>query len=97
MSATPPTDPNDAKEAAKREVNNAILWTLLAAAFAGFMFYYSGKVEPDKKNFYLIGSAIGAIIAAVNGYGVWTLLQKSKQTPYPLTAAMIAPMALPIR
>ena len=74
MSTTPPTDP-------KKEQNNAILWTVLAAAFAVGMFVYSGKVDPDKKNFYLIGSAIGAILAAYHGYSAYTLSQRSKQPP----------------
>ena len=78
MSTTPPTDP---KDAAKKELNNAILWAVLAAAFAVGMFIYSGKVEPEKKNFYLLGGAIGAILAVVNGYSAYTLSQKSKQPP----------------
>jgi high-affinity Fe2+/Pb2+ permease len=76
MSATPPNDP---KAAAKKELNNAILWAVLAAAFAVGMFIYSGKVEPEKKNFYLLGGAIGAILAAVNGYSAYTLSQKAKK------------------
>ena len=81
MSTTPPTDPKNAPDAAKRELNNAILWAVLAAAFAIGMFWYSGKAEPEKKNFYLLGGAIGAILAVVNGYSAYTLSQKSKQPP----------------
>jgi high-affinity Fe2+/Pb2+ permease len=81
MSTTPPTDPNDPKNAAKKEMNNAVLWAVLAAAFALGMFWYSGKVAPEKKNFYLLGAGIGAIIAVVNGYSAWTLSQKAKQPP----------------
>ena len=81
MSTTPPPDPKNPKDAAKKELNNAILWTVLAAAFAVFMFVYSGKVEPEKKNFYLLGGGIGAILAAVNGYSAYTLSQKAKQPP----------------
>jgi hypothetical protein len=80
MSATP-SNPNEPKDKLKKELNNALLWAVLAAAFAGGMFVYSGKVEPEKKNFYLLGGAIGAIIAAVNGYGAYTLAQKAKQPP----------------
>jgi hypothetical protein len=78
MSAPQPGEP---KGAPKKELNNALVWTVLATAFAVFMFVYSGKVDPEKKNFYLIGGGIGAVVAAVNGYGAWTLLQKSKQPP----------------
>ena len=78
MSAPPPGEP---KGAPKNELNNALIWTVLAAAFAVFMFVYSGKVDPEKKNFYLIGGGIGAVVAAVNGYSAWTLFQKSKGPP----------------
>jgi hypothetical protein len=78
MSTTPPSDP---KEAAKKDLTGAIIWTALAAAFAVFMFVYSGRVEPEKRNFYLLGGAVGAIIAAINGYNAWTLFQKSKEPP----------------
>jgi hypothetical protein len=81
MSITPPTDPKNSPDAAKRELNNAILWAVLAAAFAVGMFVYSGKVDPEKKNFYLLAGAMGAILAAVNGYSAYTLSQKSKQPP----------------
>jgi high-affinity Fe2+/Pb2+ permease len=73
MSAAPPPGPDP-----KKELNNALLWAVLAAAFAVGMFVYSGKVEPEKKNFYLIGGAIGAIVAAINGYSAYTLSQKAK-------------------
>ena len=79
MSATPP--PAGSNDKTKKELNNAILWAVLAAAFAIGMFAYSGKVEPEKKNFYLIGGGIGAILAVVNGYGAWALMQKAKQPP----------------
>ena len=80
MSTTPPANP-DPKDAAKKELNSAILWAVLAAAFAVFMFVYSGKVEPEKKNFYLLGGAVGAILAAVNGYSAWQAYEKSKKPP----------------
>lgn len=81
MSATPPTDPKDPKDAAKNAVNNAILWSGLAIAFAVFMFFQSGKVDPEKKNFYLLAGGVGAIVGAINGYNAWTLHQKTKQPP----------------
>ncbi|MBN9121344.1 MAG: hypothetical protein J0I06_19695 [Planctomycetes bacterium] len=80
MSTTPP-DPKSPEGAAKKELNNAILWAVLAAAFAVGMFSYAGKVEPEKKNFYLIGGGIGAVLAAINGYTAWTLSQKAKRPP----------------
>jgi high-affinity Fe2+/Pb2+ permease len=76
MSTTPPTDP---KDAAKKELNNAILWAVLAAAFAVGMFIYSGKVEAEKKNLYLLMGGVAAVMAAVNGYGAYTLSQKAKK------------------
>ncbi|MBM3980485.1 MAG: hypothetical protein FJ304_09380 [Planctomycetes bacterium] len=76
MSTTPPTDPTDA---AKKELNNAILWAVLAAAFAVGMFIYSGKVEAEKKNLYLLMGGVAAVMAAVNGYGAYTLAQKAKK------------------
>jgi high-affinity Fe2+/Pb2+ permease len=82
MSATPPTDPQgskDSKDSAKKELNNAILWAGLAAAFAVGMFMYSGKVDPEKKNFYMIAGGIGALVAAFNGYTAFTLSQKAKK------------------
>ena len=75
MSAPPP----DPKEAAKKELTNAAVWAVLAAALAVFMFVYSGQVPPEKKNFYLVGGAVGAIIATVNGYSAYTLYEKSKK------------------
>ena len=75
MSATPPSDP---KEAAKKELTNAVVWTVLAVAFAIGAFVYSNKVAAEKKNFYLIAGAIGAILAAVNGYSARTVYNKSK-------------------
>jgi hypothetical protein len=79
MSTTPPSDPN--KDAAKKEQSNATLWAVLSAVFAVGLFFYSGKVDPEKKSIYLIGGAIAAIIAAVNGYSAYTLSQKAKQPP----------------
>lgn len=78
MSITPPSDQPDPKAVAKKELNNTILWAVLAAGFAAFMFVQSGKVEADKKNFYLLGGGIGAVLAAVYGYGAWALMQKAK-------------------
>jgi hypothetical protein len=80
MSTTPPSDPKDPKDAAKNAASNATFWAVLAVVFAVGMFAYSGKVEPEKKNFYLIAGGIGAIAAAINGYNAWTL-QKTKQPP----------------
>lgn len=80
MSATPPAAP-DPKGAARKELNNALLWAVLAAAFAVFMFVYSGKVAPEKKNFYLLAAGVGAALAAVNGYGAYALVQKAKSPP----------------
>lgn len=79
--STSPTDPNDPKSAAKKELNNAILWAVLAAAVAVYIFVQAGKVTPEKKNLYLIGGAAAAVIAAVNGYSAWALSQKAKQPP----------------
>jgi hypothetical protein len=81
MSTPPPANPKDPKEAAKKEMTNAVTWTVIAAAVAVGLFVYSGKVEPDKKNFYVIAAAVGAIVAAVNGYGAWTAYNKSKSPP----------------
>lgn len=81
MSATPPTDPKSPQDEAKKQLNSAIIWTVIAAAVSAGMFYYSGQADPEKKNFYLIAGAIGAILAVVNGYGAWTAYNKSKQPP----------------
>jgi hypothetical protein len=78
MSAPPPGEPPGA---ARKEFTNALVWTVLAAAFAVGLFVYSEHVDPEKKNFYLIGGGIGAVVAAINGYSAWTLFQKSKQPP----------------
>jgi hypothetical protein len=77
MSATPPPAP---KDAAKKELTNAVIWTVLAAAFAVFMFVRSADEGNEKKNFYLLAGGIGAVVTAVNGYNAWVLYQKSKQT-----------------
>jgi hypothetical protein len=77
MSTTPPTDPTP-KDAAKKELTTAVIWTVIAAGVAVFMFVYSGKVDPAKKNFYILGAVVGLIIAAVNGYSAWTAYQKTK-------------------
>ena len=81
MSTTPPPDPKDPKDAAKKATNNAFIWAVLAAAFAVFLFVQSGRVDPEKKNFYLIGGGIAALVAAINGYSAYTLSQKSKAPP----------------
>ena len=78
MSTTPPGGPNP--KDAEKERSNATLWAVLAAVFAVGLFVYSGKVDPEKKNLYLIGGAVAAIIAAFNGYTAYTLSQKAKQT-----------------
>lgn len=75
MSTTPPTDP---KGAAKKELSNAVIWAVLSAALAVFLFVYSGKVAAEKKNFYLLAGGIGAVVTAVNGNNAWVLYQKSK-------------------
>ncbi len=77
MSTTPPSDPNP-KDTAKKELTNAVIWTVIAAAVAAFLFFQSAKVDPEKKTFYLIGGAVGAIIAVINGYSAWTTYQKTK-------------------
>jgi hypothetical protein len=81
MSATPPTDPKNPKGAAKQQLSGAVLWTVLALAFAIGLIYYGTTVDQEKKNFYFIAGGIAAVIAAVNGYSAWTLFQKSKQPP----------------
>ena len=75
MSTTPPPDP---KGAAKKELSNAVIWAVLSAAVAAFMFVYSNKVGVEKKNFYLLAGAAGAVVTAVNGYNAWVLHQKTK-------------------
>ena len=78
MSATRPTDSNDPKS--KKEQSNAVLWALLAAVFAAFMFVRaSDPVYEKQKNFYLLAGGAGAVLAAVNGYGAWTASQKPKK------------------
>jgi|GEM_PF-4075047 len=77
MSSPPPNDP---KSSSGKELSNALLWTVLAAAVAVFLFVYSGKVDAEKKNFYLIAGGIAAVVAAINGYSAWTLYNKSKPT-----------------
>jgi hypothetical protein len=77
MSTTPP-EPNP--KDAERARSNATLWAVLAGVFAVGLFFYSNKVDPEKKNLYLIGGAVAAIIAAFNGYTAYTLSQKAKRT-----------------
>lgn len=72
MSTTPPPDP-------KQELNSALLWAALAAAFAVGMFVYAGQVAPEKRNFYYLAGVAGAVVAAVNGYAAWTVSQKGKK------------------
>lgn len=76
--STPSEDP---KGAAKKDVTSAAVWSGLAAAVAVGLFVYSEKVEPGKKNFYVLGAAVSGILAAVNGYGAWTAYNKLKQPP----------------
>jgi hypothetical protein len=83
MSATPPTDPKNPQEEAKNQLNNAIIWTVIAAVISGALFYYSGKVIPENKTFYMVGGAIAAILTVVNGYGAWTTYNKSKPPTSP--------------
>jgi hypothetical protein len=75
MSATPPPDP---KDAAKQQLTSAAIWSALACVFALGLLYYSSTVEPEKRGFYYVVAVIGGVVAAVNGYGAWTLYNKSK-------------------
>ncbi|MDW8196434.1 MAG: hypothetical protein RMJ56_02385 [Gemmataceae bacterium] len=59
----------------------AVVWTVLALGVAIFMFWYADRVEPEKRNFYLIGAAIAAIITVMNGWSAYSLFQKSKSPP----------------
>jgi hypothetical protein len=77
MSAPPP----DPKEALRKQLTSAVVWTVLSAALAVFMFVYSNKVDPAKKNFYLLAGAVAAIAAAINGYNGWLVYQKTKTPP----------------
>jgi hypothetical protein len=84
MSATPPTDPKDSKdpkEAPKSDLASAVIWTVLATIVAAGLIYYSTLVEPEKKNFYLIGATLAAILGCVNAYYTWTAYNKAKQPP----------------
>jgi hypothetical protein len=56
----------------------AVAWTVLALAFAAFLFLSAGRADAEKENFYLIGGAIGLLIAAVNGYDTWRLFGRPK-------------------
>lgn len=79
MSTPPPAD-NDPKAAAKKELTGTLLWAVFAAIFAAFMFVRAtDPVFEKNKSFYLLGGAIGAVLAAVYGYGAYALLQKSKK------------------
>lgn len=49
--------------------SNSLIWAVLAAGLAIGIFVCSGRVEPEKKTFYLLAGALGAVTAAVNGYG----------------------------
>jgi hypothetical protein len=76
MSATPPTDP----KGAEKESSNALIWAVLSAAFAAFMFYRAFDPAFEKsKGLYLLCGAAAAIMAAVNGYGAWAVFQKAKK------------------
>ena len=79
--STPPPPAKDRPDAAKNGEQRGSSGPCWRSAFAVFMFVYSGKVEPEKKNFYLIAGGIGAVAAAINGYNAWTLHQKTKQPP----------------
>ena len=80
MSTTPPPDP---KDPAKKELTNSVVWAVLSAVFAVFMYVQADKVDPEKRNFYLLAAGLGGAVTAVNGYGAWVLFQKSKQPPGP--------------
>jgi hypothetical protein len=75
MSAPPPADP---KEALRKQLTSAVIWTVLAAALAVFMFVYSNSVGPERKNFYLLGGAVAGIAALINGYNAWQTYEKTK-------------------
>jgi hypothetical protein len=75
MSTPPPTDP---KGAVKTDLTSAIVWVLLSAAFAVFMFVQSDKVDAEKKSFYLVAGGIGVVGMAINAYSAWNLYKKSK-------------------
>lgn len=78
MSTTPPTDSNDPKAAAKKQLTTAIIWAVLSAVFAAIMYKQADKVEAGKRSLYLLMAAVGGVITFVNGYSAWTLYQKSK-------------------
>ncbi len=76
MSATPPPDP---KKSGNQDFSGALIWALVAAGVAAFMLYRAfDPAFANSKGLYLIGGAVGAIMAAVYGYGAWTLMQKAK-------------------
>ncbi|MCI0704808.1 MAG: hypothetical protein L0241_27435 [Planctomycetia bacterium] len=79
MSTSPPP-PTDPKEVAKKEMTNALIWAVLAAALSVFAFVYANKPDVNR-NFYLIIGAIAAIIALVNGYSAWQSYEKTKTPP----------------
>ena len=79
MSTTPPTGPID--DVSKKELRYAIIWGVLVGGVAVYAFIYSGRVEPEKKGFYLIAGASALAYAAYNLYATWRMAEKLRKPP----------------
>ncbi|AWM39667.1 hypothetical protein GobsT_19810 [Gemmata obscuriglobus] len=73
MSAPAP----DPKDDAKQERSNAVVWALASAAVAVGLLMYAGRIEPGKQKTYYILAGLAAAVAAVNGYGAWSLYKNA--------------------
>jgi membrane protein DedA with SNARE-associated domain len=76
---TPP--PSDPKAEFRKQFISALVWTIIAAVVAVFLFVQVPRQDDDKKTFYIIAGVIAVVAALVNGYAAWNAHQKSKLPP----------------
>lgn len=81
MSTPQPTPPADPKAEFRKQFISALVWTILAAVLAVYLFIQASRPDNDKKNFYILAGVVAVIAAAANGYAAWNAHRQSQTPP----------------
>jgi hypothetical protein len=81
MSSPQPAPQDDPKAALRKQFVSALVWTILAAVLAVYLFVQASRPDNDKKNFYILAGVVAVIAAAANGYAAWNAHRQSKTPP----------------